>query len=78
MDFKDAGRWLDKKQKALARSTIKWKLSKEGQNIPDDEMLERQSEEIVREASRIIKENGMEAVKGFKAGLAGFMKDRRS
>jgi hypothetical protein len=78
MDIKDARKWVEKKQKALAKSTIKWKLSKEGHNLPDDEMLERQSEEVVKQANRIIKENGREAIKGVKSGLERFIKDRRS
>ena len=75
-EMKDAKRWIEEKEKALAKSVLKWKLSKEGAPVPADEALDGHSEKVVKEANRIMKERGKEVLGEIRKGFAEFMKKR--
>jgi hypothetical protein len=50
-DFKGMARSAEKK---LTESILRWKYRKEGKSVPEDEVLERQSEQVRDEAHRIL------------------------
>ena len=50
-DFKGMARNAEKK---LTASILRWKYRKEGKSVPEDEVLERQSEQVRDEAHRIL------------------------
>ena len=54
-EIEKAKNWLKDKQKDLARSVIKYKLTKDGERIPDDASLDASAARVVDEANRIIK-----------------------
>ena len=61
-DIKKAKTWMKDRQKNLARSVIKYKLSSDGERIPDDATLDASAEKVVEEANRIIKAKGRDVL----------------
>lgn len=72
-DLKDAKKWIEEKEKALAKSVIKWKLSRDGIEVPGEDALDSQSERVVKEANRIMKDRGKEVLSDIKSGIGKFM-----
>ena len=54
-EIEKAKNWLKNRQKDLARSVIKYKLTKDGERIPDDASLNASASKVVDEANRIVK-----------------------
>ena len=69
-------KWIKEKEKALAKSLLKWKFEKEGQTPPSDAALEAGAEHVVGEANRIFKERGEKALKKVKAGAKKVFEDK--
>ena len=61
-DIEKAKSWLKGRQKDIARSVIKYKLTKDGERIPDDASLNASAEKVVDEANRIIKAKGKDVL----------------
>ena len=61
-DIEKAKSWLKGRQKDVARSVIKYKLTKDGERIPDDASLNASAEKVVDEANRIIKAKGKDVL----------------
>lgn len=57
-DLKAMARSAEKK---LAESLLRWKYRKEGKPIPEDDIVERQSDQVTEEARRILRERGKKA-----------------
>lgn len=76
-DFRNAKKWLEDKEKLLAKSVLKWKLSKDGVPLPDERTLDSGAEEVVREANRIITERGRDILKEVGSGFKGFLKGEK-
>jgi hypothetical protein len=55
---KDIRRALDRAERGITRSVIRWKYRKEGRPVPPDDTLEGQSRQVVDEAHRIIASRG--------------------
>jgi hypothetical protein len=51
---KDIRRALDRAERGITRSVIRWKYRKEGRPTPPDDTLEGQSRQVVDEAHKII------------------------
>ena len=54
-EIEKAKNWLKNRQKDLARSVIKYKLTKDGERIPDDASLDASAARVIDEANRIVK-----------------------
>lgn len=54
-EIEKAKSWLKGRQKDLAKSVIKYKLTKDGERIPDDASLDASAVKVVVEANRIVK-----------------------
>ncbi len=54
-EIEKAKNWLKNRQKDLARSVIKYKLTKDGERIPNDASLDASAAKVVDEANRIVK-----------------------
>lgn len=61
-DIEKAKSWLKGRQKNIARSVIKYKLTKDGERIPDDASLDASAAKVVDEANRIIKAKGKDVL----------------
>ena len=58
----------------MAGSLLKWRYTKEGKKIPDEQDIERQSRQVADEARRIITRRGKNILKELKKAYRG-MKD---
>jgi len=58
LEIEKAKSWLKDRQKDLAKSVIKYKLTKDGERIPDDASLDASASKVIDEANRIIKTKG--------------------
>lgn len=72
-----AKKWIDGKEKDLARSVIKYKLSKEGKGEVNQSTLDSSAERVVSEANKIVKERGKEVISDISRGLGNFIKKVR-
>ena len=61
-EIEKAKSWLKNRQKDLARSVIKYKLTKDGERIPDDASLNASAVKVVDEANRIVKAKGKDVI----------------
>ncbi|MDT8318828.1 MAG: hypothetical protein RQ824_12700 [bacterium] len=57
-EIEKAKSWLKNRQKDLARSLIKYKLTRDGERIPDDATLDASASKVIDEANSIIKTKG--------------------
>lgn len=78
MDINKAKKWIEDREKSLAKSVIKWKLTKEGMPIPDENSLDAGAQKVVNEANSLVKGHGKETLKELKKGLKGFCKKQRN
>jgi hypothetical protein len=51
-------RALDRAERGITRSVIRWKYKKEGRPLPPDDALEGQSKQVVDQAHKIIARRG--------------------
>ena len=63
-EIEKAKKWLKDKQKDLAKSVIKYKLTKDGERIPDNASLDASATRVVDEANRIIKAKSKDILAG--------------
>ena len=61
-EIEKAKSWLKGRQKDIARSVIKYKLTKDGERIPDDASLDASAAKVVDEANRIVKSKGKDVL----------------
>ena len=54
-DFSSLGKKLRELEKDLTKELIKWKVKRDGLPHPDEETLERGTEQIIGEAHRVVK-----------------------
>ena len=57
-EIEKAKDWFKGRQKNLARSVIRYKLTKDGGQVPNDASLDASAEKVVEEANRILKSKG--------------------
>ena len=63
-EIERAKNWLKNRQKDLAKSVIKYKLTKDGEQIPNDASLNASAARVVDEANRIVKAKGKDVLAG--------------
>ena len=63
-EIEKAKNWLKNRQKDLAKSVIKYKLTKDGERIPDDASLNASAVKVIDEANRIIKAKSKDVLAG--------------
>ena len=61
-EIEKAKSWLKGRQKDLARSVIKYKLTKDDERIPDDAALDASAVKVVDEANRILKDKSKDVL----------------
>lgn len=61
-EIEKAKNWLKNRQKDLARSVIKYKLTKDGERIPDNASLDASATKVVDEANRILKDKSKDVL----------------
>jgi hypothetical protein len=55
---KEIRKTLDRMERGITRSIIRWKYKKEDRPLPQDEFIEDQSRSVVNEAHRIVSKRG--------------------
>ena len=78
MSLSDIKKWLEKKEKGIAKSAIKWKLERDGLPIPDEKALDEISQKAVSDANRIVNSRGKEVIKAAGKGVKEFVKEMKS
>lgn len=68
-------KWILDKEKELAKSLLKKKHAKEGKKIPDDSKLDKDAENVVNEANKILKDRSKQALKDLKQSAKAFWKE---
>ena len=63
-EIEKAKNWLKNRQKDLAKSVIKYKLTKDGEPIPGDASLDASASKVIDEANRIVKAKGKDILSG--------------
>ena len=63
-EIEKAKNWLKDKQKDLAKSVIKYKLTKDGEPIPGDASLDASAAKVIDEANRILKAKSKDILAG--------------
>ncbi|MDH3972981.1 MAG: hypothetical protein OEV42_01760 [Deltaproteobacteria bacterium] len=76
-NFDKAKKWIENREKDLARSVIKYKLSKEGKSGIDENTLDSGAERVVLEANKIVRERGREVISDISRGIERFVKKVR-
>lgn len=71
-EIEKAKNWLKDKQKDIAKSVIKYKLTKDGERIPDDTSLDVSAAKVVDEANRIVKAKGKDVLAGAANRISKF------
>ncbi|MCP4716119.1 MAG: hypothetical protein GY868_13465 [Deltaproteobacteria bacterium] len=64
-------------EKSITKDLLKWKLKKQGQDLPDDEILDAGSERIVEEANRRVANTGKGLFRGLKEAKKAFLEAYR-
>ena len=75
-EIEKAKNWLKDKQKDLAKSLIKYKLTKDGEGIPDDASLDASAAKVVAEANRIVKAKSKDILAGAADRVSKFREKR--
>ena len=75
-EIEKAKSWLKNRQKGLAKSVIKFKLTKEGASIPDDNSLEIAAAKVVAEANSIVKAKGKAVLAGAADRVSKFRRNK--
>jgi hypothetical protein len=76
-DFFSLGKKLRSAEKDLTKGLIKWRVKREGLPSPDEETLDRGSEQIVNEAHRIMKRGGTRIFEELELAKREFLKAYR-
>jgi len=76
-DFFSLGKKLRSVEKDLTKGLIKWRIKRERLPSPDEETLERGSEQIVNEAHRIMKRSGKRIFEELRLAKREFLKAYR-
>jgi len=76
-DFFSLSKKLRSVEKDLTKGLIKWKIKREGLPSPDEETLERGSEQIVNETHKIMKRGGKRIFEELKLAKREFLKAYR-
>ena len=75
-EIEKAKNWLKNRQKDLARSVIKYKLTKDGERIPDDATLDASAAKVVDEANRILKTKSKDILEGAADRVSKFRRKK--
>jgi hypothetical protein len=76
-DFFSLGKKLRSVEKDLTKGLIKWRVKREGLPSPDEETLDKSSEQIVNEAHIIMKRGGKRIFEELKLAKREFLKAYR-
>jgi hypothetical protein len=68
------GKKLREVEKDLTKGLIKWRIKREGLPPPDEEALEKGSEQIVNEAHTLMKKSGTHLLEELKLAQKAFLK----
>lgn len=71
--FEKAKKWIETREKDLAKSLLKYKLSKEGIEEIDEKSLNSGADRVVSEANRLVKKRGREIISDISKGIGKFM-----
>ncbi|MBW2095711.1 MAG: hypothetical protein JRI80_12565 [Deltaproteobacteria bacterium] len=63
-------RALDRMERGITRSVIRWKYKKDGRPLPPDDALEGQSKQVIDQAHKIIARRGRSVWSEFKSVYA--------
>ena len=63
-EIEKAKNWLKNRQKDIAKSVIRYKLTKDGEPIPDNASLDASAAKVVDEANRIVKAKSKDVLAG--------------
>ena len=75
-EIEKAKSWLKNRQKDLAKSVIKYKLTKDGEQIPNDASLDASAARVVDEANRIVKAKGKDVLAGAADRVSKFRRKK--
>jgi hypothetical protein len=73
-DFSPLVKKVREAEKNITKELVKWKIKRDGLPHPDEETLERGSEQIVDEAHRVVKKGGTRILEELKAAKKEFLK----
>ena len=73
-DFSSLVKKLREAEKDLTKELVKWKIKRDGLPPPDEETLERGTEQIVDEAHRVVKKGGKRVLDELKSAKKEFLK----
>ena len=73
-DFSWLGKKLRELEKDLTKELIKWKVKRDGLPHPDEETLERGTEQIIDEAHSVVKKGGSHVLEELKSAKKEFLK----
>ena len=76
-NFFSLGKKLRSVEKDLTKGLIKWRVKREGLPSPDEETLDKSSEQIVNEAHIIMKRGGKRIFEELKLAKREFLKAYR-
>jgi hypothetical protein len=68
------GKKIREVEKDLTKELVKWKIKRDGLPKPDEEILERGTEQIVDEAHRVVKKGGKRILEELKSVKKEFLK----
>ncbi len=75
-EIEKAKNWLKNRQKDIARSVIKYKLTKDGEQIPDDASLDASASKVIDEANRIVKAKSKDVLAGAADRVSKFRRKK--
>lgn len=73
-DFSSLVKKVREAEKDITKELVKWKITRDGLPHPDEETLERGSNQIVDEAHRVVKKGGVRILKELKSAKKEFLK----
>ena len=76
-DDKSLGSKIRAAEKTFARHLIKWRLRQTGQPLPDEQLLDKGSEQVVDQAHRIMRQRGGSLLDDLKKAKSEFLKASR-
>jgi hypothetical protein len=75
-EIEKAKNWLKNRQKDLAKSVIKYKLTKDGERVPDDALLDASAARVIDEANRILKAKSKDVIAGAADRVSKFRRKK--
>ena len=73
-DFSSLVKKVREAEKDITKELVKWKIKRDGLPHPDEETLERGSNQIVDEAHRMVKKGGTRILEELKSAKKEFLK----